>query len=411
MTSPQPLKKKLKIFIIHPSDWLTDHLSIGDGLVAHGFLWELAARGHDIHIATRMSELHKPFPSNVTLYKLPQSTSARPFDRLEYMLRVRLLYHRLARQGPFDVAHQMNPVFAGLSLAMAGARVPIVLGTYVPDWPDDPEGVISGKGLVRKLAQFAKNTICLFQQSLAAAFLLTSPAARPRIVLGKSADRKIHYLEHGIHADLFSPAADPDPTLPHTHKLLFLSNLRAKKGIYVLLEAFAEVLSLVGDCTLTIAGGGDEYDRVAAWIDAQPWRDRVTMHGRITREQSVAFYRSHHVYTLPSFGEPYATTVIEAMSCGLPVVTTNAGGVPFLILPGGGLAVPPRDPHALATALAQLLLDRDLAHQMGERNRDRILAHNTWQAIVDKLEIIYEQVSRSHGSRQLHPARSLPELT
>ena len=49
---PESMAKR-KIFIVHPSDWLTDHMSIGDGLVAHGFLNELSKRGHEIHIAAR----------------------------------------------------------------------------------------------------------------------------------------------------------------------------------------------------------------------------------------------------------------------------------------------------------------------------------------------------------------------
>ena len=72
---------KHKIFIVHPSDWLTDHMSIGDGLVAHGFLNELAKRGHEIHIAARMAELATPFPPNVTIHMIKQTVTLRPFDR------------------------------------------------------------------------------------------------------------------------------------------------------------------------------------------------------------------------------------------------------------------------------------------------------------------------------------------
>jgi glycosyltransferase involved in cell wall biosynthesis len=401
---------KLKIFIIHPSDWLTDHLSIGDGLVAHGFLKELAARGHEIHIAARSAELRVPFPDNVTIHPIPQSIRLRPLDRIEYMLRVRALFRRLKSKVQFDVAHQMNPVFAGLSLALAGFEVPVVLGTYVPDWPDDPDAVTSRRGLAGWFARRLKAAICSLQQSQAAAFLLTSPAARARIFLGPSAEARIHYLGHGIDTTLFSPApqAESKPDLAPEgstdasatagcDSILFLSNLGVKKGIFVLLEAFTDVVAAIPGCRLTIVGGGKESPEIEQIVKQQPWRENVTIHGRIPREDSVAFYRSHTLYTLPSFGEPYATTVLEAMSCGMPVVTTDLGGVPYLILPDGGLAVPARDPSALAAGLVQLLRSPDLARKMGQRNRAKILAENTWKAVVDGLEQVYTQATQRAG--------------
>jgi len=406
---------RLKIFIVHPSDWLTDYLTIGDGLVAHGFLQELANRGHEIHIAARSAKLQKPFPPNVTIHIIPQSVSLKPLDRLEYMARVRSLYRRLSRTIKFDVAHQMNPVFTGLSLCMAGFDVPLVLGTYVPDWPDDPDAVTSRRGLAGVLARWAKSTICAMQQSRADAFLLTSPASRPRIHLGEEATARIRYVQHGIDTEMFSPRADQAALASASPSILFLSNLGVKKGIFVLLEAFSDVIAAVPDCTLTIAGGGKELEEIKAIVEKQPWANQVSILGRLPREETVDLYRSHTLYTLPSFGEPYATTILEAMSCGRPVVSTDTGGVPYMILPGGGITVPPKDAPALAKALVQLLKDKESAAAMGQRNRAWMLKWNTWNAVINQLEEIYAEVGQrrqANGGAMTvgYPTELAPEI-
>ena len=397
-----------KIFIVHPSDWLTDHLTIGDGLIAHGFLQHLAERGHEIHIAARMAELKKPFPPNVTLHMIPQRVRLRPFDRLEYMFRVRRLFFRLNRQIRFDIAHQMNPVFTGLSLALLGSRVPLVLGTYVPDWPDDPDAVTSRPGLMGWVARGLKRAVCAVQQAQAQALLLTSPAALPRVASQRALSR-VRYVQHGLDIERFSPCTPGSRPPADPPKLLFFSNLNVKKGIFVLLESFREVLAKLPNCKLTIAGGGKDLPAIREIVRQNGWSAQVEIVGPVERERGVELYRSHHVYTLPSFGEPYATTILEAMSCGLPVVSTNSNGVPYMVGPDN-LLVPIRDSSALAAALLEFLQDPERASAIGKRNRLAMLQNNSWHAVIDSLEAVYASVAKDEdplGTRVTVPCEQV----
>ena len=173
----------------------------------------------------------------------------------------------------------MNPVFAGLSLCLLGYKLPLVLGTYIPDWPDDPDAVTSGRGLTGTATFWIKKTICTFQQKQAAAFLITSPPARARVFLGKEADSRVYHMEHGIDTEYFSPPASGTSFKPADPSILFLSNIGKKKGIFVLLEAFSEILRSVPDCRLTIAGGGAELDQIRDIISANGWETRVSVLG------------------------------------------------------------------------------------------------------------------------------------
>ena len=85
-------------------------------------------------------------------------------------------------------------------------------------------------------------------------------------------------------------------------------------------------------------------------------------------------------------------TVAEAMSCGRPVVVTNAGGPGHLLDDEGGMRVPVGRPDELASALSILLADQDRRAAMGLHNRRKVLSTMTWDRVIGRLEQIYATV-------------------
>ena len=387
--------RKPVIFIAHPSDLLTDHLPNGDGLVAHGFIRELAARGYRLHIATRGVDLRQPLPANVTLHPIAAATGNVLVERLRYMAAIRRLLRRLRRQGPIDLVHQMNPVFAGLSLGLVGCGVPIVLGTFVARWPDGEHDAGRTVRLIRTPGRVARWTINLLQQRLATRLLLTTPAARDRVPLASMAMHKIRTVRHGVDARMFSPATearhDGEASPPG---ILFYAHVDRRKGVFVLLEAFKEVLRSVPDCRLTVVGRGDHMATFVDEVAASGCAQRIHVIGKVERGRAPELFRSHDVYCLPSFGEPYGMTALEAMSCALPVVVTDAGGLTHIVPAEGGLRVPPGDAKALAMALVTVLRSPDLRRAMGAANRTHVEQHCTWTRVVDALEEVYAETLR-----------------
>ena len=203
-------KESLTIFIPHPSALLTDHQPNGDGLTAFGFIDHLAKRGHRLHVAVQECAFERPLHDNITLYPLKCRMKAPILRRLEYMLRVRVLFARLRRQHSFDLIHQMNPVYSGLSLALIGTAVPLVLGTYVARWPDDPDSLRSLLPGVNSVLRRGREMICRLQQRRASTLLLTTPAAMNRISEGPGLGKKIALLQHGVDVSLFYPATGAD---------------------------------------------------------------------------------------------------------------------------------------------------------------------------------------------------------
>lgn len=373
---------KPTVFILHPSDLLTDHRLNGDGLVACDFLRELARRGYRLHVACREVDLRRPFPGNVTLYPIPGRVRPGALGRLEYMAYVRRLLRRLRAEERIDLVHQMNPVFAGLSLSVAGCGLPLVLGTYVARWADP-----APRGPRRALRDAARWVIAYAQQRQADAIMLTTPAALDQIASPAAVADRMVTVRHGIDAALFSPSAAPPARGPAS--ILFYTSVTRKKGIFTLLDAFGRVAAAVPEATLSVVGKGEDWDEAARVVAGMDCRDRIEMSGFLPRDQAPALLRDHAVYCLPSHGEPLGNTALEAMACGKPLVVTSTGGLPYLLGEDGGHKVPQEDPVALAKALVRLVTSPAEQASMGAANRRRIEELFTWERVVDGLEAVY----------------------
>ena len=298
------MRTPLTLFIPHCSDLLTDHLPHGDGLIAHSFITNLARRGHTLHVAAEKVSLRQPLPRNVTVYEIPLASSGRFSRRIEYMLRVRSLLWKLKKYIDFDLTHQLNPVFTGISLLQIGSDLPLVLGAYFPGWPVDSDTIPSNNWKGRVLAT-TRNVVSTAQQSQADALLLTTPAASQRISNSKSLNDRIYYLPIGIDIEVFSPANEPNSLEKSLAKklppsILFLANVLERKGIFTLIAAFPAVAHEIPTAKLAIAGDGPDLEEAQRRVASLGCSKQVEFLGRQERVDAPALYRNCSVYCLPS---------------------------------------------------------------------------------------------------------------
>lgn len=385
------------IFILHPSDLLTDHIPHGDGLIAFGFIKGLAKCGWRIHIAAVDVKIRQPLPDNVFVYQIKRQSKSEFAWRLEYMFKARRLLSSLKRQHNIALVHQMNPVYAGLSLGMVASGLPIVLGTYVARWPYGTNENASCKSIDNPLplkevgARFIRKTITLPQQLSASALLITSSAARSRLAAPNRMEHKIITIRHGIDTNLFSPEEGwqkkvLDRKIP---RILFYSHTNAWKGIYVLMGAYKRLVERVPDCQLTVAGMGGADTALRTFAKSFSGPNQVEILGEIDRNNAPGLFRRHSIYCLPSFGEPYATTLLEAMSCAQAVVVSDAGGLPEMVPQGGGLRVKVGDSSSLCDALFKLVKSPELQVSMGTVNRNHAVNYHSWARVTKELESVY----------------------
>jgi L-malate glycosyltransferase len=375
----------LTVFIAHPSSLLTDHRPHGDGLIAWSYITGIAARGHQVHVAVQEADVRHELPENVHAYVLGTKGGNAALGRVQYMVRLRRLFARLQTSIRFDLVHQLNPVDVGMTLALFDSPVPQILGPYWPDfWLDYWEGPSDTLAFIKRMIRKA-------QQRRATTVLLSTPAAAVKLEVPRGGNVRVRELPPGIDTRRWVP----DPSVKPGQDVLFLAGLHAYKGIFVLLDAFARLSETLPAAQLLVAGGGPAEYEIRRRIASTPSLSRVTMLGALERDDVMPVMQACAVYCLPSFGEPFGMSALEAMACGKPVVATDAGGLTYLVGEDGGRLVVPGDVQGLAEALHEILTRPNLQRRLGTHNRRIAEQLYAWPRIIDRLEGIYREALRS----------------
>jgi glycosyltransferase involved in cell wall biosynthesis len=291
-----------------------------------------------------------------------------------------------------------------------GSGLPVVLGPLVPVWPigSAPGGYAAARVLADRMVRRPLSRTLLYLEGRAAAALVAStPAARERLCRAATFADRTYIVPFGIDPEQFAPEApgiDRGPAAVPA-SILFLANLEAHKGVFTLLEAFEQVARVLPGSRLLIAGSGPAEGEVRARIARMSAGERVTCLGRIPRDQVGAVLRRCTIYCLPSHGEPFGMSALEAMACGRPLVVSDAGGLRHLVDESGGRKFPAGDSATLAKALIEILSSPALQQAMGTHNRRRVEESFTWEQVVRRLESVYQSVV-SPESRTLEVAES-----
>jgi len=182
--------------------------------------------------------------------------------------------------------------------------------------------------------------------------------------------------------------------------IVFLGRLAERKGLQILLPAFAQAAGNVPDARLLIVGPDNNMrSRLDGLVAKHHLVDRVIFTGLLEDEDKRAALAASDIFALPAIGEGFSMAVLEAMACRLPVLLTVGCNFPEVAEAGAGLIVP-REIAALGEALHVLLLDPDRRATMGRRAFQFAQARFSWTQIVAQLDAIYTATLRQHSG---HP--------
>jgi glycosyltransferase involved in cell wall biosynthesis len=111
------------------------------------------------------------------------------------------------------------------------------------------------------------------------------------------------------------------------------------------------------------------------------------------RRDVERFYSIMDIFVLPSTWEPFGNVLLEAMSFAKPVVATNVGGIPEVVVDEEtGFVVPPEDPEALANKIMFLIKNKELCREMGLKGRKKVKEYFTPERLRDEVESVYESL-------------------
>jgi glycosyltransferase involved in cell wall biosynthesis len=165
-----------------------------------------------------------------------------------------------------------------------------------------------------------------------------------------------------------------------------------KKGIDILIQAWAEVVKKYTDVKLVIGGGGSAKTKVEQWVEEQGISKYVEFTGALDRKQVIQEMQSCDCFVLPSRYETFGVVYIEAMACGKPVIAVANGGPDDFVKPFNGLLIKP-GAEELVQAFYEMIghLTRGNYYQE-EKISNYIKSKFSYEAIAEQLEAIYNSI-------------------
>jgi glycosyltransferase involved in cell wall biosynthesis len=213
-------------------------------------------------------------------------------------------------------------------------------------------------------------------------------------------EAKIRVIHNGVDVNKFKPTTDKirarkelglDPT---DIVILSVGRLYARKGLFTLIESMLFVTRKFKNTKLIIAGKGlsNEMKKLVRFATKLGVENNIVFTGYFPDKKLPRLYQATDIFAFSTFYENLPFAVLEALSTGLPVVTTRVGGIPEMINNGkNGFLVEPSNSRALADRILFYLEHPALALEMGLLARETIEKNFDWKLIVKKVVKVYDE--------------------
>lgn len=228
-------------------------------------------------------------------------------------------------------------------------------------------------------------------RNVANVYLAMSGSIRDLLINLSVPRKKITVIPNCIDTEEFKPSEQPRIN----NLLLYVGRLEEKKGVHVLLESLSH---LSKSAQLVIIGrpmNSAYLERILSSINKvnSETTHKAIYLGVLRREELIKWYQRASVFVCPSLSEPFGIVNLEALSCETPVVASNVGGIPEIVLDDhNGTLVRPNDAVQLANALQFLLDTRKTRQKYGKKGRAWILKRFSSEVVVEKLCMLYENL-------------------
>ena len=279
-----------------------------------------------------------------------------------------------------DVIHAHWTFSALMALLITQIRRrPVVVTVHGSD-----VNLLPDRGPVRDVARFVLSHVD--------ALITVSNELRGKVCnLGVPSERVV-VIPNGIDPDSFPP---PEP-LPGRFRLIWVGRLTPEKGLAYLFQAMQRVLEALPQAQLSLIGDGPLRQELEDQARQLGIEENVRFLGLKPHAEVAHLINQADLLVLSSLQEGLPMVVLEAMVMARPVIATQVGGIPDVVVDDGAMStgrlVAPQDPEALSRAILDLLQHPQLAQEMGARGRSRVLEHYTWSGIAQQTIEVYRSV-------------------
>jgi glycosyltransferase involved in cell wall biosynthesis len=314
-------------------------------------------------------------------------------------LRLMLRWPQIQRRHRFDIVFDNQCLSWGL-LGIRAMGVPVVSVIHHPLHIDGEADFAIDRRLWKRIKRTLYFPLWMQQRVAPRLDKIVTVSQASRAAIERYfgiPEKEVPVVYNGTDTELFRPIEG----VPKEADLLFVGRTEdRKKGVGTLLEALALLPSNV---TLKIVDGRIPDDGlVMRAIQRLGLADRVILEREMLEvPELVRQYSTARVAVVPSFFEGFGFPASEAMACGLPVIANAAGALPEVVGTSGeaGRLVPPKDPRAMADAIADVLAEPEKAQRMGRAARVRVERVFQWSDTAAGLVQVFEDTLRAAHRR------------
>jgi glycosyltransferase involved in cell wall biosynthesis len=183
-----------------------------------------------------------------------------------------------------------------------------------------------------------------------------------------------------------------------------------KKGVRYLIEAMPQVCQATPQATLTLVGDGPERPALEKLVQQLGLASKVRFTGSILNEHLKEHYAQADIFVAPSIRdragdtEALGVVILEAAASGTPIVATNVGGIPDIVVDGQtGLLAEPANPESLANAILRLHRNPALASKLAANARELVESRFSWESVVDRFDTLFRQLLEQRAGELAAP--------
>src|SRR3954468_15870435 len=400
--------------IICPTYWYPQHANDTQATYVHDINRHLVRRGHSVTVVTpgdrslarsdmfdgvKIVRFPLELPPDLTYGRVAQSRVSwlGKFARVVVMAHYMEAQHRAilaeVRENGGEVihAHWAIPTGPAAVLAARKLQLPSVITMHGGDVYVNPE-----QGYDFPTRWYVRPPLRWTLRHADALTAITDDCRQHALRAGAPA-KSIRLIFNGTDLRRFSPGDGRTGAAEAgwgPHMVFACRQLFPRKGIRFLIQAAAQLKPRFPDLKLVLAGDGFERPELVRLAEALGIAEDVTFLGWVPNNALPPYYRAAAVSVIPSLEEGFGIPAAEAMGCEVPVVASDAGGLPEVVENGvTGLVVPRGDADALAQAIQTLLTDPQRRRRMGQAGRARALRLFDWDRSAEQFEEIYREVA------------------
>jgi glycosyltransferase involved in cell wall biosynthesis len=381
-------------------------LSGGTGAYVYYLSNELIKHGNSIYIVTGYDE-STDVKVNEQLYvfflKTPKTPIIRSFLFAGSALRK---LNKIRGSFPVDITHANLPLVPSFAVPEGFGKT--LISTVHSTWKGEAEA-IKGEPYSRlnpneKFMVSFNWFLRIFEEKMlerSNKIIAVSDFTRRELLqYYKVKEEKIRVIHNGVDVNKFKPARDKRKAKeelglnPEDIAILSVGRLYARKGLFTLIESMPAVVRRFRNAKFVISGKGqsNEMKKLIAHAEKLGIRDNILFTGYFPDKKLPKLYQAADVFAFSTFYENLPFAVLEALSTGLPVVTTYVGGIPEMIDSGkNGFLVQPFNAKELSDRVLYFLEHPAEAVEMGFLARKIILERFDWRFIVKKVLKVYEE--------------------